>query len=1162
MNKNMSKLRNKNKKSVNTCKPEKHYTEWTGAAVLSEWINNILQEKNIRLGEARVEEIESVTKKRADITIHDIPMSGKNLCIIECKIPSWDVYNIDLVEEARKKANNCHAPYFATCNFRKLVWWNTEKANNPNLMEPEKIINAFDFVEFFKLDKIEKISIKNSIVKGLTQFLEQLCNIHTGKETEPKHAIDEYLIFRLHEKIRVLARHYSEEIEQQAAANSQFARNIQAWFIDQNWDFHFQRHDYEKASRQAAYLLVNKILFYNVLQAKQKQLDPLEIPESLTTGSRLKRALQGYFDDVLEIDYETVYSADFIDNIAFNDNDIIVNEIKELVRFLNQYDFSKISYDIIGRIFERLIPSAERHAFGQYFTNANVVDIILSFCLKHEDDELVDPSCGTGTFLVRAYHYKKLMNQRLSHEELLQTIWGNDIAKFPAHLATINLALRDLGVEKNYPNIIQEDFFNIQVAKEGFDLPKRYRKRLKIALGKNSDEITYPRWFDAIVGNPPYTRQEEISDIGINKDNLINNALKYGQQKIATISKRAGIYAYFFVHGWKLLKEGGRFGFIVSNSWLDVEYGKGLQEFFLQYFKIVAIIESKVERWFEEADINTVIIILEKCKEKKQRNENLVRFVYLKRPLVQFVPPAGEVWDEQIQRKNDIDALKKTIFAHNEFYENSDLRIFPKAQHELWEEGFDIEKQKYNGAKWGKYLRAPNIFFTMLKKGKDTLIPLQEIAHIKRGFTTGVNEFFYLKEEDIKKRKIEKKFWMHKNEAGEWIPNYIIKSPRECSAIKIAPDDLTFRVLMIHKDKEELKGTNVLKYIKLGERKKFHKRKTCASRKNWYDLGEKNCAGVFLHPMIHNVRQLIAINCENVYVDHNLFEIRPYKENWLKYIALFMVSTPSLIIKELGGRGNLGEGALKTEGVDIARFFVVNPEKISDKIIKKLDAWLLKNPCFTFNSIFEDIGTQNLDKVSFENIRAERRALDQIIMGDILGLSEDEQLEVYKAVIDLIQSRIGRAKSVKNHNKVKEGIDTEAFVLTVLEKIGEKHIGKFYHEHILPIQTLDTKRLPSIKKSIRIEKELYGWNLVYGKDKIHCQSHQEADYLKIFAEIGLNEVKISKNIDDLKALLPELEKLKDNAVNIMDSYLESVVNQKMKERLKEMIWRKIFEDGF
>jgi hypothetical protein len=94
------------------------------------------------------------------------------------------------------------------------------------------------------------------------------------------------------------------------------------------------------------------------------------------------------------------------------------------------------------------------------------------------------------------------------------------------------------------------------------------------------------------------------------KGKLIDKALRdMNGRRIADIPRRAGIYAYFFVHGTKFLRNGGRFGFVVSESWLDVDYGKGLQEFFLKNYKIIAIIGNKVECWFEDADINTCLII-------------------------------------------------------------------------------------------------------------------------------------------------------------------------------------------------------------------------------------------------------------------------------------------------------------------------------------------------------------------------------------------------------------------------------------------------------------------------------------------------------------------------------------------------------------------------
>ena len=71
-----------------------------------------------------------------------------------------------------------------------------------------------------------------------------------------------------------------------------------------------------------------------------------------------------------------------------------------------------------------------------------------------------------------------------------------------------------------------------------------------------------------------------------------------------------------FFHVAKFLQNNGRMGFITSNSWLDVSYGFELQKFFLKKLKIIALLESRCEPWFEDAAVNTVVTILEKCDDK------------------------------------------------------------------------------------------------------------------------------------------------------------------------------------------------------------------------------------------------------------------------------------------------------------------------------------------------------------------------------------------------------------------------------------------------------------------------------------------------------------------------------------------------------------------
>ena len=1032
----MSKSKRKLTKSLSSFGLTAHKTERTAVAILMHWMREIIQRKDLDLGMPDVETVGG-DRKMPDVVIYESQRSQKILCLIEAKPPSYDVFDEkELKEPARKKATERKAKYFALTNFKKLIWFNTEKANSLK-PEEEQIIGKYPLSELENLDDIEQSKYSEPIKRRLDDFLTKLYSVYSGNEPEPKQAIDEFLIFRLHEKISVLSSFYRRIVDDQCHKDPAFAMKLIKWFVDQAWSFSWQSHDFVKAARQTAYLLVNKILFYKLLQAKRPQeLARLEIQEGLLKGAQLQKILQSFFDEVLKIDYETIYTTDFIDAIAFPEAKEVVKEIKELVKILERYDFSTLGYDVMGRIFERLIPQNERHHLGQYFTSPDVVDLILKFCLHHEDDKILDPSCGAGTFLVRAYQHKKLMNQRQSHENILESLWGNDIAKFPAHLATINLAINDLGVDKNYPNILQEDFFNLLVGDEGFD-PEKWRKARAKTLGFKEREVTYPRWFNALVGNPPYTRQEEIPEIGVDKEKLVENALYFHDKKIAEIGKRAGIHAYFFVHGTKFLKDGGHFGFIVSNSWLDVDFGKGLQEFFLNNYKILAIIESKVERWFQDADINTCIVILRKCKDKKERDENLVRFVHLKKPLRNFIPPAQDIWEKQVERLIAIEKLKKTILAHNDFYENEELRIFPKSQKELWDEGFDLEEQEYVGAKWGKYLKAPEIFFKILTKGKNKLVPLEEVAEVRFGIKTGANEFFYLTEEELIRRGIEKKFWMHKDENGKWTPNYMIKSPRECKSIVVKTEDLKYRVLMIHKDKKDLKSTNVLKYIQQGEQKGFDRRPTCASRQKWYDLGiwEKPD---FIWADAYNDRYGIY-DTQKTWADKRFFYI--YLKNKTHQVLLHAYLNCSIIslIIEIDGITNLGEGAVYTNVYQLKRLQI--PSSTTKKQQTHLSSLLRRLGDRKILSIFHELGASTSEEVSLDKVKPDRRELDKIIMGEILGLSDEEQLEVYRAVIDLVKSRLDKAKSTGKNNKGNEGINVEAFKNVIVERIKNEAAG-------------------------------------------------------------------------------------------------------------------------
>jgi hypothetical protein len=169
-----------------------------------------------------------------------------------------------------------------------------------------------------------------------------------------------------------------------------------------------QEENTNRAARFTCYVLVNRLCFYNALRRKYNQLPRLSVANSITTGAALRQRLQRAFEQAERYtgDYETVFEGDFGDSLPFI-ADEPVREWRTLIRTLDQYDFANIGLDVIGAMYEQLITLEERHRYGQHYTQPTVVDLINSFAIRTGREQILDPVCGGGTFLVRASRHPR-----------------------------------------------------------------------------------------------------------------------------------------------------------------------------------------------------------------------------------------------------------------------------------------------------------------------------------------------------------------------------------------------------------------------------------------------------------------------------------------------------------------------------------------------------------------------------------------------------------------------------------------------------------------------------------------------------------------------------------------------------------------------------------
>ncbi|HEX6384232.1 MAG TPA: N-6 DNA methylase, partial [Anaerolineae bacterium] len=464
----------------------------------------------------------------------------------------------------------------------------------------------------------------------------------------------------------------------------------------------------------------------------------------------------------------------------------------------------------------------KQQTFGQFETPPDVADLLLGFCLRRPSDRLLDPSCGTGAFLQRAAQWQVWLADNPAAAPA-ESLWGVELDADRAAEASTKLP---------HARIISQNFFTLR------------------------PDAQWP--FDAIIGNPPYTRAEWIARVQQEAGQQLSmfgdaepsqDGSGRGKQALipaglwTQLNGRSGLYAYFFLHGVDFLREGGRFGFVVPNGWLDVAYGRQLKQFLLDHFKIVALIESSVERWFAEASVNTCLIVLEKCNTPAERATNLVRLVRLRRPLHQLIAyaPGDSRRQAQVER-----LVTRLLPADSRQTEDAAVRVLAQAELDA-------------AARWGLALRAPAVY--RQRRPQDTMPALASWATIQRGFTTGANKFFYLDAATVEKWGIEPQF-----------RRPLLKSLRNVDCLHLSRADCYHYVFWAPAT-ADLHGTVAGEYVAWGESQGFHLRRTCAARYPWYSLPAQPVAQLVLPKGIWQ-RHFVPLLDDHLLVDQQLYQLR------------------------------------------------------------------------------------------------------------------------------------------------------------------------------------------------------------------------------------------------------------------------------------------------
>ena len=289
-----------------------------------------------------------------------------------------------------------------------------------------------------------------------------------------------------------------------------------------------------------------------------------------------------------DIEKHLVYSYIKSNSLKIGTDDFIsqyLDGFSPLPKLINEVTKIGItSIDEISIAMELLIPAKDKKVNGAFFTPAYIADFILTTIRPEINAKIIDPSCGSGAFLIAiAKYYKNTFGKSIS-DCICENIYGSDILHYNIERCKLLLSLLALSESENI-SVSQMNLFCCDSLKYNW----------------NED-------FDAVVGNPPYVKFQDMDDD--TRAFLIDN---YRTTQFGTYN----LYFAFFELGLRILKADGKLGYITPNNYFTSLSGESLRAFFRQERSIYRIVDFNATKVFNVQTYTAISFL------NKAQNENI-----------------------------------------------------------------------------------------------------------------------------------------------------------------------------------------------------------------------------------------------------------------------------------------------------------------------------------------------------------------------------------------------------------------------------------------------------------------------------------------------------------------------------------------------------------
>ena len=744
-----------------------------------------------------------------------------------------------------------------------------------------------------------------------------------------------------------------------------------------------------------SYLIINQILFYHMFSVKSQLIPELQEIDSITD-------LKKQFDNITEIDYKAIYQINIVEKLPENED--IINAFNEIINIFKLVKPELINHDLMGRLFHDLLPYETRKILASFYTNPVAGDILAGLCIDNEDDNVIDPACGSGTLLVSSYNRKReLTNNDDYHEKFVEEqLTGIDIMPFATHLTAVNLSSQSIETTTESLNIAVMDslslskelknrnVFRLENFSQGFQTTLHLfsddsegREYVSSDVtgavspdGEDSDFKITKNSFDVCIANPPFSDREKLP-------NYYLEVLRNYTELTQYCGSQVNLWGYFLALATLLLKEGGILGFVIPINIFRGNATQKIRDFLLNNFTLKYVVKTgKNTAFSENASLRDVLVVAE---YKEPPEDNKFDFVIINEHLHNL---------KFSDAKNISEFIKGNKFSSG----GIELDIISYNQSELQESSENL--MPYFGlmsTDSGQTLGNFNSF--VHQKFGDILIKMEKRMALEgfRPVPAGSSQMLFITN-GFKENRTKKGFLIlddeNENEVTAYIKNY---DDRKFTFKK----DTLYKSIRTATDVNTLNIENKLDYLITEPSDDYDELLSITSIRNKHrwsysrysaELDSKWTNMVTSRRFRPNSKNtyLFAFYSEEEFVPNNIFKIITLKEEEAKINTLYLNSVMGILnlilLKE-----QTTEAYTDIQQGDLNQFDIIDVSKLDDNTKREL------------LELYDEMKDKEFDSLTtqFEQETQSRVMLDTKLLL-ALGFSRNEitQLlpEVYKAI--------------------------------------------------------------------------------------------------------------------------------------------------------------------